>query len=52
MLDFYSNFYIYMNFLLIKREVVAEKYRTEVFFVQTEPVWRGSYYMAFIDIAT
>ena len=32
-----------MNFLLTKREVVAEKYRTEIFFEQTEPVWQGSY---------
>ena len=29
------------NFLLTKREVCTEKYRTEVFLVQTEPVGRG-----------
>ena len=31
------------NFLLTEREVCTEKYRTEVFFVQTEPVGRGLY---------
>jgi hypothetical protein len=31
------------NFLLTEREVFTEKYRTEVFFVQTEPVGRGLY---------
>ena len=29
------------NFLLTEREVFTEKYRTEVVFVQTEPVGRG-----------
>jgi hypothetical protein len=29
------------NFLLTERKVFTEKYRTEVFFVQTEPVGRG-----------
>ena len=29
------------NFLLTEREVCTEKYRTEVFSVQTEPVGRG-----------
>jgi hypothetical protein len=32
-----------INFLLTEREVCTEKYRTEVFFVQTEPVGRGLY---------
>ena len=27
-----------------EREVCTEKYQTEVFFVQTEPVYRGSLY--------
>jgi hypothetical protein len=31
------------NFLLTEREVLAEKYWIEVFFVQTEPVGRGLY---------
>jgi uncharacterized sporulation protein YeaH/YhbH (DUF444 family) len=31
------------NFLLTECEVCTEKYRTEVFFVQTEPVGRGLY---------
>jgi hypothetical protein len=31
------------NFLLTEREVCTEKYRTEVFSVQTEPVGRGLY---------
>jgi hypothetical protein len=31
------------NFLLTEREVCTEKYRTEVFFVQTEPLGRGLY---------
>jgi hypothetical protein len=31
------------NFLLTEREVFTEKYRTSVFFVQTEPVGRGLY---------
>jgi hypothetical protein len=31
------------NFLLTEREVCTKKYRTEVFFVQTEPVGRGLY---------
>jgi hypothetical protein len=29
---------LFNNFLLTEREVFTEKYRTEVFFVQTEPV--------------
>jgi hypothetical protein len=33
--------YTITNFLLTKREVCTEKYRTEVFFVQTEPIGRG-----------
>ena len=33
----------YNNFLLTEREVCTEKYRTEDFFVQTEPVGRGLY---------
>jgi hypothetical protein len=32
-----------INFLLTEREVCTEKYRTEVFVVQTEPVGRGLY---------
>ena len=32
-----------INLLLTEREVCTEKYRTEVFFVQTEPVGRGLY---------
>jgi hypothetical protein len=31
------------NFLLTEREVFTEKYRTEVFFVQTEPIGQGLY---------
>jgi hypothetical protein len=31
------------TFLLTEREVFTEKYRTEVFFLQTEPVGRGLY---------
>jgi hypothetical protein len=30
-------------FLLTEREIWREKYRTEVFFVQTEPAGRGLY---------
>ena len=37
-------FYCFIsNFLLTEREVCTEKDRTEVFFVQTEPVGRGLY---------
>jgi hypothetical protein len=36
------------NFLLTEREVCTEKYRTEVFFVQTEPVGRGLYKKAVV----
>ena len=32
-----------INFLLTECEVCTEKYRTEVFFVQTEPIGRGLY---------
>ena len=32
-----------INFLLTEREVCTEKYRTEVFFVQTEVIGRGLY---------
>ena len=32
-----------INFLSTKREVFTEKYRTEDFFVQTDPVERGLY---------
>jgi hypothetical protein len=32
-----------INFLLTEREVFTEKYRTEVFFVMTEPVGQGLY---------
>jgi hypothetical protein len=35
--------FVYTNFLVTEREVFTEKYRTEVFFVQTEPVGRGLY---------
>jgi hypothetical protein len=31
------------NFLLTEREVFTEKYWTEVFFAQTEPVGQGLY---------
>jgi hypothetical protein len=31
------------NFILTEHEVCTEKYRTEVFFVQTKPVGRGLY---------
>jgi hypothetical protein len=31
------------NLLLTEREICKEKYRTDVFFVQTEPVGRGLY---------
>jgi hypothetical protein len=34
---------LFINFLLTEREVCTEKYWTEVFFVQTEPVGRGLY---------
>jgi hypothetical protein len=30
-----------INFLLTEREVFTQKYQTEVFFVQAEPVGRG-----------
>ena len=33
----------FTNFLLTEGEVCTEKYRTEVFFVQIEPVGRGLY---------
>jgi hypothetical protein len=33
----------FTNFLSNEREVCTEKYRTEVFFVQTEPVGQGLY---------
>jgi hypothetical protein len=36
-------YYHYINFLLTNREVCTEKYRTEFFFVQTEPAGRGLY---------
>jgi hypothetical protein len=39
------------NFLLTEREVCTEKYRTEVFFVQTEPVGRGLYKRLWSDIS-
>ena len=35
--------YIYIKLLLTEREVCTEKHRTEVFFLQTEPVRRGLY---------
>ena len=34
---------VFINFLLTEGEVCTEKYRTEVFSVQTEPVGRGLY---------
>jgi hypothetical protein len=38
------NFLMYIiKFLLTEREVCIEKYQTQVFFVQTEPVGRGLY---------
>ena len=36
-------YYVINNFLLTEREVFTDKYRTEVFFVQTEPLGRGLY---------
>jgi hypothetical protein len=33
----------FINFLLTERKVFTEKYRTEIFFEQTEPVRRGLY---------
>jgi hypothetical protein len=38
-----SNYRVNNNFLLTEREVCTEKYRTDVFFVQTEPLGRGLY---------
>jgi hypothetical protein len=35
--------YLITNFLLTEREVCTEKYWTEVFFVQIEPIGRGLY---------
>ena len=35
--------WLFTNFLLTEREVCTEKYRTEIFFVQTESVGRGLY---------